>query len=744
MPTSTNSSDIPLIDKVGLSSKSDTEHAGLFAATLKCRAAVTESTINMVVDNAIELVSNVVDNVNTELNRYIDNNSIDLTSQQKTEIFQIFEMHRNPFKGIETTFLREQYYIKNFKFISPQEFVLGTRIENSLTRKDSTLKQRTVVNALYYISPIDVLKMILSKEHTRDLLNKNTVGVENKLNDYSDGLHCKNHPLFSKYQDAFKICLYTDEIETVNPLGSKTKIHKLGLVYFVIKNFPFYLNSRLDFIHTSIVYHAADQRRYGWHAVLDPLIRDIRKLESGVVIFVNDVHITIRGAVVALCADNLAANSVLGFVESFSANFPCRFCLMPRNEKMQSVFMEDETLLRNQVNYDEDVQNSSAAGNSRGVKSMCPLNELQYFHCTSNSVVDIMHDLCEGFFKHEVKYFLSYFVNSAKQFSLDTLNSRIRSFSWGFNDRRNKPCEISKDEIRSNRCMKGKASEMWCLLRNLPVLIGDLVADDDQVWLLLCQLLKISSVIFSPSCTIAVTYYLKHLIDDHLLLFKDLFPLVNIIPKQHFMIHYPRMIRIFGPLCHMWCMRFEGKHLYAKQLCSTVKCFKNIAKTVAHRYQHEQMMSWVSGTISTNIQFGKGQSVLVRNLSERHSILHSIPNCSDMTEVYTCEQCTVNGMCYRAGSAVLIGEECPVTNSIALGLILYCFVIQPETSVYLVCKELVSNEYDSHFCGYFVNVQSATLNVKILKDSELKYPWPLDIVQGFTPARSYVSLRYQI
>ena len=724
------------------------EQASMFAATLKARAAVTENTVSMVVNQTVDLTGTVVDNLQGDLQQYISESNISLTDQQMCDITQIFEKHRNPFKGIETTYLRDQYFAKKFKFIEPQEHVLGTRYENTLRRNNATLTQHSVINAMYYISPLQVIKMIMSKEFIRKHLTQLTLRakpVDSKLNDFADGSCCQNHPLFSVHQDAFQICIYTDEIETVNPLGSKTKIHKLGLVYFVFKNFPHYLNSRLDFIHTAIVYNAADQRRYGWNAVFEPLVQDMKRLEKGVEVSVDGRVSTIHAAIVALCADNLAANSALGFVECFAANYPCRFCLLSRAD-MSTIFVEDDRLLRNRVNYDEDVTvcSSSAVGNSRGVKSQCALNELQYFHCTENSVVDIMHDLCEGVFKHELKHYLTFLVFNAKYFTLETLNSRIKSFPWGFNDRRNRPSEISREEIASatERTLKGKATEVWCLLRNLPLLVGDLVPPEDNVWQLLCQLVQISAIVFSPSCSIPCTFYLKHLIHDHLAEFKDLFPAASIIPKQHFMIHYPRMIRLFGPLCHMWCMRFEGKHLYAKQLCSTVKCFKNIAKTVAHRYQHTQMMLWASGTLASDTHFGKGQSIIISNLKEKLEILNAIPNCCEMTEVYVCEQSTVTGLCYRSGMSVLIQTQCDNADSIVLGLIIYCIALTPDSPLYLVCKELPSNEYDSHFCGYRLNVNPVS-KVTVICQSSLQYPWPLDIVQGFG-MESYVSLRYRI
>lgn len=41
----------------------------------------------------------------------------------------------------------------------------------------------------------------------------------------------------------------------------------------------------------------------------------------------------------------------------------------------------------------------------------------------------------------------------------------------------------------------------------------------------------------------------------------------------------------YGPLVRYWCMRFEGKHAYFKDLAHRVKCFKNIPKTMAYRHQ---------------------------------------------------------------------------------------------------------------------------------------------------------------
>jgi len=40
-----------------------------------------------------------------------------------------------------------------------------------------------------------------------------------------------------------------------------------------------------------------------------------------------------------------------------------------------------------------------------------------------------------------------------------------------------------------------------------------------------------------------------------------------------------------GPLTRFWCMRYESKHNYFKNLAHRVKCFKNIPQTLLYHHQ---------------------------------------------------------------------------------------------------------------------------------------------------------------
>lgn len=50
------------------------------------------------------------------------------------------------------------------------------------------------------------------------------------LADFCDGSAYSSHPLYSAHPEALQIILYYDDVEVCNPIGSKSKQHKLGKI----------------------------------------------------------------------------------------------------------------------------------------------------------------------------------------------------------------------------------------------------------------------------------------------------------------------------------------------------------------------------------------------------------------------------------------------------------------------------------------------------------------------------------
>ncbi|KAG7478554.1 hypothetical protein JOB18_002184 [Solea senegalensis] len=206
--------------------------------------------------------------------------------------------------------------------------------------------------------------------------------------------------------------------------GVYSQVHKLGCVYFILRNLPTKLNSVLMNIHLVSLFHSDDIKKYGFSPILQPLVNDLKTLETqGIQVPFSDTPL--RGSVVQVTGDNLALHGLFGMVESFSATYCCRFCLTDKTS-LQSVFSEDDPdlILRTKELYLEHCNNMAQNPNlvhSFGVKKACPLNALQFFHSSDNYAVDIMHDLLEGVVQFELKLLFQYLVrNSIDKNTLST------------------------------------------------------------------------------------------------------------------------------------------------------------------------------------------------------------------------------------------------------------------------------------------------------------------------------------
>lgn len=91
-------------------------------------------------------------------------------------------------------------------------------------------------------------------------------------------------------------------------------------------------------------------------------------------------------------------------------------------------------------------------------------------------------------------------------------------------------------------------------------MIGLKVPEDDEVWQMLMTLKDIVELVMAPVHTEQSICYLDSLISEHRHRFLEVFPQEKLLPKHHFLEHYPELIQEFGPLAALWTMRFEAKH----------------------------------------------------------------------------------------------------------------------------------------------------------------------------------------
>ena len=414
-----------------------------------------------------------------------------------------FSEAAEPFKGMKTDYNQMQYFAKSGNFIQPVEELLSGVSYVQQTASATGIVRQVGISDSYCCIPLkSLLTKILEIPRILQTMLEWQRREGDAIQDVFDGEFCKTHPLFQN-EVSIPLVIYQDDCEVVNPLGSKTGIHKLGLIYFILKSLPPDMLSSLQPQFLLAVYKSDDVATYGLDAILCPIVEEIRSLESdGILVNTPNYQGVVKFTVVQVVGDNLGFHDVLGYIQSFSGNYVCQFCKADKGV-VRSLTLEDPALLRDRNSYEADLHTANPS--QTGLKRDSVLNNLSFYHVSDNVAGDIMHDVLEGVGPYEVKLVLNSLIEQ-KHLTLEKLNHRITSFDYGFCDKGNKPSVISKSDLRNlEGSMQQSATQMWCLLRLLPTMIGDLIPMDNKHWELLLLLLLCMEFIFSPLLTVAAT-----------------------------------------------------------------------------------------------------------------------------------------------------------------------------------------------------------------------------------------------
>ena len=145
------------------------------------------------------------------------------------------------------------------------------------------------------------------------------------------------------------------------------------------------------------------------------------------------------------------------------------------------------------------------------------------------------------------------------------------------------------DGVNTNRSderykLKYNASQSKLFQRLLPYLLSNFVNQSSAYYTFLIQIIEICQIVFSPVIFKGAVTALEGQIEEHLKLFKQLFPDKNIIPKQHYGIHITSHIISLRPPTKVSRFSFESAHNYLKELAQKQN-FKILPVSLAKRHQ---------------------------------------------------------------------------------------------------------------------------------------------------------------
>ena len=634
------------------------DHAAHFLLSLTSSSSVTLSQVKFVKESVSELFSNTVD--------IVRQSALDLLSSPSDEkvnsFLDVLNKLSKPFESIDSMHKLEKYVMKLPSYVPPTEHVLGQRWHGVNHKQQQNLLDDTFV----YVSVQATLKCILHWSRCwEEMVACDAEDCHSDIiSSYFSGLNFRQ--LYRCLKDNISgpfypvvIQIYYDDFETANPIGSKAGCHKLGAFYFTITNFGQKFNSKLDNIHLVALAKKEDIVYYGMSRIIKPLVKELIDLENGFDVVMEDG--SVKHVVCVLgntVADNLGLHGILGYTESFAHSYCCDFCLGTTDD-FQTVFTESNLTVRSRELYRrhcETLQTSGTKTHVFGIKSVCELSQLKYYHPAENDTADLMHDILEGVAPYEINLLLRDVIVTRKLVNIDEFNTMLKCFNYGALMSASKPSEIPLSRLQSSTNLGQHSHQMLVLMYVLPLMISQYITPDNLNWKLFLLLLEITEFVFSPALTAGHLSYLSELIAQHHVLFRKLYPDSRLKYKHHRMIHYPSIILKHGPLSQMWVMRYEAKHGYFKRLAHIMCNFRNVCKTLAGRNQIRQAVVWDKFShVKSELEIGTGEETVIG--AHKEFLTLYCDAASRLQEAFLANTVRVFGTEYEPGFTVIVDMD---------------------------------------------------------------------------------------
>ncbi|XP_074645846.1 uncharacterized protein LOC141902103 [Tubulanus polymorphus] len=660
---------------------------GQFLLSLREGAQLSHQATPRVIEN----VEDLLQDMNFIIKENLFNQLPNLTDEEKDIVSGCFADRENIFEGLRSIHNQDKYFSEVFDIVKPIGIVLGYQLRKIKFKGKFRYKRVPAIG--YYIPLLETLTNLLNQSDVKQCVDSGPYDSANEyLHDMCDGKFVKNHPVFIANRKTLSFLAYDDDIEIVNPIGTHTKKHKIVLFYLMLCNIPPKMRSKLPNIMLIAVAKRKDINKFDktFKKLLANFVHDINVLYNGHTLLLKTGPYRTNGALFCFSADTPASNEIGGFKEGVGgAKKPCRICEI-KSENLNTCFHADDSEKRDEEEHlarcdyleELDGQERKAMSIEYGINYRSTLLDVKGFRVTECLVMDVMHVLLEGVCPMETKLLLSRLIDD-NLISLSALNSAIENFEYSFLDQKDKPQAIDKKLLNNQTSGKlgQSAQEMKILMFILPFIID--IPSHNEYWKNWLRLQKIKILCLSPVISADTMTFLEILVTQHNQRFRDLYPAINITPKMHYLLHLPSQMAMFGPLRNHWCMRFEAKHAYFKQL--RWKNFKNIPKSMAVKHQRWLTYSFSSNFLKSHDTVCMG-SMLDINVHNHVDIMRTYLMAKDpdftINRAMVSPRVLANGHCYMPNEILLLGfeEELP------------CFVrivhvlVYKDTKYLCVCK----------------------------------------------------------
>ncbi|CAM4838394.1 unnamed protein product [Rotaria magnacalcarata] len=594
----------------------------------------------------------------------------------------------------------------------------------------------------FYIPIKSSIQQMLKKPDVTEMLLKNLNRINNHhaadpdlMFNYRHGSESKQHPVLSHNLDSLLINLYTDDIGLTNPLGAKKDEQKITMVYFQLEDLPDTVRSTLKSIglvamcHSEYLSIPENKKKF-----FEIIIEDLNNLQTNGLL-IPTLNRQFNFAFSVLSGDHLANNFMGGFQKNFNSGQCCRICHFSYDEKL--IPLTDITFTQCSIDeHDRLVQQVLMLNNGiiiQGVSDISPLSKLLGFHAVKSLPNGPMHDFNEGLCGPVIFSMLKEASNK-RILTYGEVEERLINFEYGSNDKSNKPPIIKKKHLSKGKII-GTASQKMCLFRLFPIIFHDIFDQLDTKDIYTC-LREIISIVFACPLRKSWISYLDSLTIRFQCLMVHIIP--NLVtPKIHFITDYAKQIAMNGPPIRHWCMRFESKHRYFKQLATKSNNFKNIIFSLSKRHQLHQCFLFSSWNyFQANEQFSSPKQVKLKGLSAAvRQLLHdNIEDFDYATHISECQQQAHDHVKIMKGSVFVdtISHEEEVPSFMQLA-----FIFKINNKWVLIVEQLQTIAFVETLWSFELE-RTRILLIKKPNDLILISPKGYDIYQ--VKKKSYVNI----
>lgn len=461
------------INRMNLSQKNTDDKINLFEEFVEANTALYERDF----EKQIEVIPDVAD----------------VLSKTKNYVLAKFE-------SVESSYRRNKLLRKSPIYVEPVEKAMGSKWKTKITPEldipDNLIAQTT----FSFVKISDTLRSLFHDAEFKSLFieynEKKHNCVEDEYVDYCCGNVSRNNNTKFREKDTIVIQLGIDEFEVCCGLKSKSTKHKIFAVYFHIRNMPVKHSSKLDNIKLVALCPSNNFKESGCcdDNVIDEIVRDLLVLEQ-TGIDVGD-NIRLKVGLINVACDNLGANVLFGFSQSFSATYYCRFCECSKDETKEIV-KEIIPKRRSVASYNKQIERLEVNPNlelkdTKGIGKNCLLNRLNNFHVSTNLSIDIMHDMFEGVIPFFLNSFFQYCIDHSVSSHSDLIR-RIRDYNYGTLNIRNRPSILQMSSDHLGQC----AIQLYCIMIHMPFIFVDLRDKLIDVWPIMTSLLECLKIVCS-------------------------------------------------------------------------------------------------------------------------------------------------------------------------------------------------------------------------------------------------------